>query len=244
MGVKMEIKPSDIKWLRKHYTGLRVRNDNAVVGILRYRARKIGPLRVNIFHGPPSDEERNERFYIEDKYAIDLSFDGGGLPHVKETGGRLKRRAQEIADGDLPTVHVFPKSEELCLGSNLSVRLRMRKIDTLEDFFDELLIPYFYYHSYWEKHGQEPWPGRSHGCDVAVHLEDMYRHRKFLDSEIANEAIRFLLEQGAPPHIFDNEKMGPNAKCFCGSRRKVKDCHPEAREGFNILRKWARLKQH
>ena len=83
-----------------------------------------------------------------------------------------KEKGRPITDPlNLLDLHIYPETKELCLGSPMAVSMKMEQINSIRGFFEELLIPYLYYHSYWKKHGSEPWLGLSH--DAAGILEDL-----------------------------------------------------------------------
>lgn len=235
----MKIEPNDIEWVRKYYAGLRVKSSDGVIrGILRFRAKKVTSMKVTVYHSFPSEKQKSKPSYIEDSYDISLSFDEQGLPHVRETGGRLERRARKIGV-ELADMHIHG-SGEACLGSNLTVISKMKQINTLEEFFEDLLIPYFYYHSYWEKHGKMPWSGRPHGNDLVIFLEDLPKYQAALTDD---DMLNLVAGMDIDWHIFGH-KMTRNTRCFCNSGNKIKYCHLESMKGFNILRKWVRSKQH
>lgn len=231
----MKIKRKDVAWLKKHYAGLRVKDKALIVGILRFRARKASskaPDKVLIYHELPSREECCKRFYIEDTYKIELQLDEKSWPRVRETGGRLEARAKKLK-WELIDLHVYPETGEVCLGSPPLIVMKMQEIKSLDRFFDTLLIPYFYYQSFWEKYGTEPWPGLSHG-DVGI-LEDLPSCKDYMDNTEFLRCCLELLSESTRQRLLLRKEIGPNEKCFCDSGNEIRHCHPKAREGFNIL---------
>ena len=109
---RMKIDSNDAQWLQEHYPGLRIKNEDTIAGILRFRAaikdkRKRSMTRyppVKIWHDPFT--EAKGKFYIEDCYEVEGYFDEGLMPHFKETGGRLAAYAKKIAK-PLIDLHIF-----------------------------------------------------------------------------------------------------------------------------------------
>ena len=116
----------------------------------------------------------------------------------------------------------------------------MKQDNGIQHFFEKLLIPYLYYHSYWQKYGIEPWRGYKHG-DVGI-LEGMGDYKNQInDWNFINMAFAHLSETTRSKiceSIVSGSKISRNDTCFCGSGQKVKNCCSEqAIKGFNILTK-------
>jgi len=229
MGKKV-IKPASIQWMREHHAHLRVQDGCTVTGMLRFRANMVEHRKIDIYSGIVGEKEVGRPNYIEDAYDVSFYFDESYWPHVKEIGGRLKRRANELGI-DMAEMHVLA-SNELCLGAPHVIVAEMKKDASVRNFFKSLLIPYLYYHSYWEKHGSEPWGGLPHG-ETGI-LEDFCDYRESATSrDVVQRTIDCLSLYGWK--LPSRRRMSPRDLCFCGSRKPVKFCHPKARRGFNIL---------
>lgn len=75
---------------------------------------------------------------IQDAFALEIIVPIGfpkELPRVTETGGRIPRSGE---------YHVNPTDNTLCLGSPLSLLLRLSKKPTLEGFTANCLVPYLF----------------------------------------------------------------------------------------------------
>lgn len=251
---KIKITSTDIEWLQKHYPGLRVKDETIIRGRLRFRAKMETeskpplkrPPKIQIWHENVSSPQG--KLYIEDHYMIEGYFDAHSSPHFnhsspcfKETGGRLEMCAKEM-EKPLIDLHIYPETKELCLGSPVAVFIKMEQINTIQGFFEELLIPYFYYHSYWKRHGREPWLGLKHG-DAGI-LEGLADSRYKPGDPVFIEAVLKLLSGKALPSevreyirsIKKAQKIRVNDQCFCGSGKKVKNCcKKQAMEGFNKI---------
>lgn len=241
----MNIYLDDIRWLRKHYPGLRIKNEDTITGVLRFRAAMrtksnpplIRPPEIEIWHERPCSAQG--RFYLEDHYEIEGFFDENWCPYFKETEGRLETYARKIGK-PLMDLHVFPETKELCLGHPVSILAIMEQKISIQNFFERLLIPYLYYHSYWQKHGIEPWRGLNHGdAGILEGLAD-FKHELNNWSSIGlsyahlSDQIRLEIYQC----LVSGLEIGRNNTCFCGSEKKVKDCCKDrAMKGFNLLLK-------
>ena len=197
----------------------------------------VGPRKINIYPGITGEKEASQLHYIEDAYEVSFYFDKDHMPHVEEIGGRLEQRANAL-NLDWADMHISLVNEgssqkkELCLGSPRVVITEMKKDASVRHFFKSLLIPYLYYHSYWEKHGEEPWRGLRH--DAIGILQDFCNYKESVVSRKAIYATICCLPQRVQKRL-PHGKMAPEDLCFCGSDKPVKSCHPEARKGFNIL---------
>lgn len=75
---------------------------------------------------------------IHDSFALEMIVPNGfprELPRVTETGGRIPRTGE---------YHVNGTDNTLCLGSPLSLLLRISKKPTLEGFAENCLVPYLF----------------------------------------------------------------------------------------------------
>jgi len=229
MGKKV-IKPASIKWMREHHAHLRVQDGCTVTGLLRFKANMVGNREIDIYTGVVGEKDVNRPNYVEDAYEIAFYFDDNYWPHVEEIGGRLVRRAKEL-NLNMTDMHVL-FSNELCLGSPRVIVAEMNRDASVRNLFKSLLIPYLYYHSYWEEHGNEPWDGLLHG-EIGILQDFCNYHESAASEKVINMTINCL-----SPHTRQRllqKKMFPNESCFCGSGEPVKFCHPDSRIGFNFL---------
>ena len=241
----MKIILDDIQWLRKHYPGLRIKNEDTITGVLRFGAAMrtksnpplIRPPEIEIWHERPGSVQG--RFYLEDHYEIEGFFDENRYPYFTETEGRLETYAQEVGK-PLMDLHIFPETEEFCLGHPVSILAIMEQNSSIQNFFERLLIPYLYYHSYWQKYGIEPWRGLRHGdAGILEGLAD-FKHELNnwgsigLSCAYLSDKTRLEIYQ----YLVSGLEIRRNNPCFCGSGKKVKDCCKEqAMKGFNLLLK-------
>lgn len=233
-----------LKFLAHYHQGMCVQDGSTIAGVMTFRAQKTGPGQIEIYHDKiPS--AAIEKTYIEDEYELEMWFGlcefGVIWPHVKETGGRLKRRA--VAKGkSIVYCHVSLATEELCLAAPQKTAEIMQEDSSVKNFFERLLIPNLYYHSYCDRFDHEPWPGLAHGF-IGI-LEDVADSKESIQSgRFRWDFFTLHLERNRPGIIRCLQGLGRNLKshdqCFCGSGKKIKKCgHLKAMKGANVLRKW------
>ena len=233
------------EWLARSYPDMQVTSANTISGILPFWAEMVGSgKKVKIYPGAvPSTKIRKN--YIADKYELDIRFStrfGVVWPHVKEPGGRLQRRADAKSIG---SDHVFLENGELCLEATHEIFGIMQADSGLKNFFEYLLIPILYYHSYCERYDEEPWPGLAHGfIGLLEVVPDSEESAKW-------ETLIRMLELEAPRHFFPllrklKRDLKPHSPCFCLSGKKIKKCgdHRKAMAGVNALRRYLQNFHH
>lgn len=209
----MKITDSDIRWLRLHFPNLYYDADShKILGELDFYAvydQKSG--KVTIAH---LAEETD--FLIQDVFEIEIyvdDLDMNGWPKVFEVGGKYRRIAEKC---EVPIIdlHIYPHNRACCLG----LKYRDSQQLCIQDFLDELVIPFFYRLSYTDKFGidrarSDLWGEYAHG--------DKGQIEHFL--EIMNIA---------------RHNPSRNDPCPCGSGKKYKKCHLDEVESLkNSLRR-------
>jgi len=101
----------------------------------------------------------------------------------------------------------------LCLSSPLEQYYEFCKCKNLLNFIDKLIIPYFYFFSFYIKHNQKPYDDLDHG---EKGLRETYKNR-FGTSSVQSlyNIIKYCIKV---------KKVDYNKKCPCGSGRKVIKC--------------------
>jgi hypothetical protein len=229
---KVIITKDDETWLVENYPGLHFDRNKLVISgklcfSMYYSDKGIGYV-IN----PDSSFENKDGVIIQDVYEIkiDLSSDEF-LPIVREIGGRILKSKEKWGIDKLEDLHIYPDGT-LCLCVTTEEETRMPNGFNLKDFFENLLIPFFYYQSFFERYGKEPWKGYSHG-DLGI-LESYLRQKNpspelitlFFDS-LSDRFQRCLVN-----HI----RFKGHELCICQSNRKFKKCHKDALLGYNKLK--------
>ena len=213
-------------WLKEHYPTIKVVSPTQLRGLFRFGASRVGERTVRVHHSISATDNSPLEF-ISDCYSIFVCLDDPKLPLIWECSGRLQAYARKIGK-DFLDLHVY-RAGNLCLGLRETVTHDISEHPGVGEFLDRLVVPYFYYYSYCEKYGNEPWPGLPHRRDLAL-LEQIYHDRKSprMEKILVPAAIN---EVGSDVLLTRNELL----ECLCGSGRNMVECHPRAAEGHKIL---------
>ena len=142
---------------------------------------------------------------IEDNYQVRISIPQdfpGSVASVWETGGRIPATFHRLTDASA------------CLGSRLRLRLIASESPSVLRFVERCVIPYFYGHSYFVKHGVMPFGELAHGEFGTV-------------QDLASLFGTSNLKQGlAFAKLVTLKRRRANKRpCPCGSRRRLGRCH-------------------
>lgn len=232
----LALKDEDEKWLQEHYPALKIRRSDDGVSEI------AGPFTFNMaFQGEGKPYVINpvpnytDGIKIEDTYQIRIELQGSefsDLPQVYETGSRLQKVAEnkKIKKTDL---HINP-SEAACLCIRPEEPSNLPDGFSLENFFNILLVPFFYAQSYFEKNNSWPWGQYSHGACGYV---EWYLRQEQSTVELLEDLLQRLQKQrnewAKIKTILDTEhQIKGHHNCICGKMEKMRNCHPEVLRGF------------
>jgi hypothetical protein len=142
---------------------------------------------------------------IEDAYRVELripvSFPAR-YPTARETGGRISETYHKLEDGSL------------CLAAPTELRLRLGPASTLGDFVEQLVIPYLYGYSSYERNGVAPYGELEHGkAGLRQYFASLFG---ISDRDAAVKFVR----------LTSLKKRAANKEpCPCGSHRRLGRCH-------------------
>lgn len=143
---------------------------------------------------------------IDDAYRvrIDILTDREDeIPRVFELDGRIPRKIDEHNSGG-----------EFCLGSPLSLRLKLGRSPSLVRFVDQCVVPFLYAAS-WRRQGRSGWPfGELPHFEEGL-LDDYLRLFRVNTPENARMALAAL---SARPRVANK------LPCPCGCRRRLGKC--------------------
>lgn len=233
--MSLNINPEALKWLNEHYPKLTyVDNPPIIKGQLEFSMVYLGDRYII---NPVDPSHLNHKLYIRDSYEVEITLEkmpASILPGVKETGGRIKSVKEKYHKESLADVHMY-NSEHLCLCARPEEESRLPNGFIWEDFFNNLLIPFFYEQSYFEKTGEWIWGERSHGC-LGI-FESYFDYRRI--SNTFDVLKKYILDLKANLDIFlyskalmGKQKIKGHWLCFCGSRKKFRNCHNLAFRGM------------
>ena len=181
---------------------------------------------------------RGER--IRDSYDIEIQFktsEFSSLPQVYERGGRIDKAATD-RKVDRIELHINPNGAA-CLCLKFQEHQYLPNGFNLPDYFHNLVIPFFYAQSYFEKYDKWPWGEYSHG-DLG-YLEGYGENSESPPVKIVLEFIalckrceRWSLYQKL---LQKKGRLKPHHYlCFCDSGRKIRKCHPKVFKGLMKLK--------
>ncbi len=184
-------------------------------------------------------EGEYQGYTINDKYNLEIDFnDQKPLPLVKEINGRIEKISKD-KNLNLMELHINygDINKGLCLCSRFKA---FEYVDKLKnslspgiDFIQELVIPFLYGISYFEKHDEFPFGAIEHGAPGLIreitNNEDYFKYLHIYSETLPEEAKKFIYEYTRSLNleniIYKNEKIGRNQLCPCNSGLKYKKCH-------------------
>lgn len=185
---------------------------------------------------PSSDNVSNESL-IDDKYEIEMELlpdFPNSLPLVREVGGRIQQIVDKYNIKDICDLHVNKnKDNAICLCPKPAEKVRYPdKVDIIH-FINNLVVPFFYGLSYYERYGKWPWNEYSHG-DLGTF--EFYTESKNVNSvSLAKSCYDSLSEQGKKL-VMIKKRIKGHWPCICGSKEKFRKCHKLALEGIWALK--------
>lgn len=175
---------------------------------------------------------------IHDSYEIEVIFSPEDLrlfPEVREVGGRIQKIKDKFNIGDLRELHVNKnQNNTICLCPKPELFLRYPNGVDLVDFFNALVLPYFYGLSYFERHKE--WPRDSYGHGDAGIFEFYLEHKDNTTVALAKSCIDNVSEKLSKEYMRKKGNIKGHWDCICGSKSKFRDCHTKALEGLRSLR--------
>ncbi|MHB0914598.1 MAG: hypothetical protein ACYC5A_04240 [Thermoleophilia bacterium] len=203
---KPKLYESEQLTLNKHFPTLMfVEEGNRV-----YVSGKL-PLKDNI-----EGEDIEDVWDIEIDFPFDYPF---SLPEVREVGGRIKKST-------LGDRHFFSNDGTACLCYKSEWRYFFTpgKSD-VKVLLNDLVIPFFYGQSYFDKTGD--WPFGEYSHDAPGMIQFYSRRLKEDDPITILGCIRILENKGT---------VKGHWMCPCGSSKKIRDCHPKLQQELSDMK--------
>lgn len=228
----IEISEEEKEWLKANYETLEIQQEIPL--------KLSGILQFDMFYDEeqyiinPDRECHPEKNRIIDSYQIEIVFENNelsALPKVREVEGRIKKAAERSEDPE--NLHVNP-NETVCLCFRLEEEQRLPNGFNVRDFFYNLVIPFFYAQSYFEKFGIWPWGQYSHGIPALFEWYEDNKDRT--DADLIQRCVELLKKDKNWSKyerlLRSKGKIKGHWECvFCSSSR-FRDCHPKAFRGM------------
>ena len=227
-----------VKQIRKLYPSLKYITENGkncLKGSLNFRACYNNSNEEFIID--PSEKMIISDTYIDDKYDIEIEFLRGfpkQFPLVKEVGGRIQQIAEKYSLKDVTDLHINKnQNNAICLCPQPAEKLKYPDEIDLVHFMNNLVVPFFYGLSYYNKSGSWPWNEYPHG-DLGI-FEFYGENKEKNDLSLAKRCYECLTEQ-YEKYITNKNVVKGHSPCICGSKEKFRKCHKVALEGVWALR--------
>ena len=225
----------DKKWLQKNYPELKIETKGShpkISGILKVDMVFCGDGRPYVIK--PEKGHLSNGIRIKDEYKIEVVFQNSehsNLPQVYERGSKIEAVAKK-RDLKLEDLHINP-SGAVCLCIRENESYNFPKGFNLRDFFNNLVIPFFYSQSYFEKNNSWPWGQYSHGI---LGLLEWYAERRETTKNKIEKFItqlpKYPLWQECRQRLKQKGKIKGHHLCVCGSSEKFRNCHKQVFDGL------------
>ncbi len=227
----------DKNWLQVQYPDLKIFKNNAgiveIAGNFRFSMVFLGEGKPYIIN-PQKDYPEGIRIDGEYKIKIELQKSKfSNLPQVYECGNRIKKVAQNKGLG-LEDLHINPNGAA-CLCIQEEELENLPNGFNLEDFFNNLLVPFFYAQSFFEKRGIWPWGQYSHGVWGLIEWYSKQDNstQKTTKSFIEKRLKKYVSEWQLLSKLLDPKyKVKGHHQCICGKNEKFRKCHKDVLHGI------------
>lgn len=208
--MNFDVSTEEIKWLKENFPRLKFYKGtpSVIKGFLAFEWKY--------------QSLNNEKTFptIKDVYEIEIKLTTNflsSLPQVKEIGKRIPNSVD---------FHVNPNGT-LCLCPYPDEKIRLPNGFNLKDYFDNLLIPFFYTQSYYEKNKEWAWGEYSHG-ELGIFEYYIENRGDGKNIDLIKEVLENLKNSSkayAYPLLLNADKIKGHILCSCELQRKIRDCH-------------------
>jgi hypothetical protein len=226
------ISEEEVQWIKEYCPTLTVdKNRMEVSGSLKFRAT------YDSSSGFTWLLEQNQSApgeIIEDTYEIIISRpkDENKLPILKIIGKDITKNIDRH----------FYTNKTACLCGVVERRKYLLQNFSFIKYLEQLVVPFLYEQSYYDKYNKWPWGGYAHG---AIGIFQSYNN-----SEGSKEDIEACLEQLYSDKnwkriravLLGQERIKEKSKCFCSNPGQIKKCHPGT--WFTMIRFRVAIKNH
>ena len=228
----MIISIDDKRWLSDNYPDLVFKNYSSkeiLEGNFQFSASFDKSKKQYILN--PSFKNKFKNKFIQDTYKIRIVLPDStsSLPKVLEIDNRIKKISENL---NLPLIdlHLYEDGSGCILG----------KLDevtkfTLQEFITGPVLQYFFDISYFEIYKEWPRGTYSHG-HLGI-IENYYDKVLSRDNSLDERCIKSLKAYQSEWQIIKRillryEKPRGHWSCLCGSKKKLRTCHPNVFKGL------------
>lgn len=158
------------------------------------------------------------------------------IPFLVEVGGRTQAIAKKHGVTDLRRLHCNPgQRNTACLCAKQEEKTKFPPGSNLVTFIDNLVIPYLFGLSYFEKHSKwAPWGEYSHGGLGILECHAEYPN-DITEQDIREVAKTLRADENWKEYSKQLRKPSGAKFCICGSRKPFSQCHRLAWQGLERL---------
>lgn len=218
-------------------------SENEIV-FVRSKFPKLTLVSESVWEGVVDIDAAYENIHIVDTFKVRIGvFQNfpSELPIVNEIGGRIKIIADKYGITDYRDLHINPRTDTICLCVKQEEKIKVPPGSTFVDFLNNLVVPYFFGLSYYEKNRVWPWGEYSHG---GLGLLEYYSDNKVPLSSNDLEQLTFNLRRDQLWQLYSKRlrDSGLSKRCVCGSESSFISCHAKAADGMcHVLSEVRRL---
>lgn len=211
---------------------------------IRSKFPKLTLISESVWEGVINVDATYDDIHIVDSFQVKIGVFNNfptELPIVTEIGGRIKVIAQKYGITDYRDLHVNPRTDTICLCVKQEEKQKVPLGSTFVDFLNNLVVPYFFGLSYYEKNQVWPWGEYSHG---GLGLLEYYSDKK---SSLTSDDLELFisnLRRDDKWKLYSKRLRDSDfsKKCVCGSEKPFNSCHPKAADGMgHVLSEVRRL---
>lgn len=225
----------DRKWLSSEHPSLKVEEDLesvVIVGELAFEMVYVPDKNKFIVFPPKNYSGRGT--LIKDKYDIRIvvpKINSPDLPKVYATGPRITEVAKRKS---LPTYDLhFNFDGSACLYVAGKEKEYFPDDFDFKIFMNQLIIPFFYAQSYFQKFDEWPWGEYAHGI---MGIFEWYSEQDNPSKSDVEQTLVRIKNSGEWSSISGKFNKGNwvkgHSRCLCGSGEKIRTCHPTALGGL------------
>jgi hypothetical protein len=171
---------------------------------------------------------------LQDKFLVQITAENANsdrVPALREIGDRTKEIVLKHKLEDVRALHQNVHDGTACVCVKQQELTKFPPGSTLLVFVDNLVAPYLYGLSYYDRHGNWPWGEYSHG---GLGLLEFYADAPEQTKEAYAAIIRTLQNHKDiwPSVRKQLRKPSANRECMCGSGKSFSKCHMQAWRGL------------
>ena len=188
----------DIEWIHTQYPNL-----------------TVDILNKNI-SGDISFKRDYEGYEISDTYSIRIYLEKKGLsilPKVISISNKIRNIAKKY-NMKLDDLHINTDGS-FCLAIQDKEEQSFQNGFTIQEFFNNILEPFLFQMSYFDRKGKFPWGEYAHGRLGYIEL--------YAENEVSlDKVLSFFDNREITSLVLKNRQ----SECLCGSGKKMRKCHP------------------